>query len=137
MIASLLLGVLLMNVLALGLLSRTALRREMARAAVFAAPAKYEPFGLCPLEAALQACALVLGDIDTLREIWGSAAMFVPPCDEEALAHALEVLARDPALRAEMGVRARIHAERFTAARMTTRTLDVYRRSKGGQLQCA
>lgn len=125
------------NVVALGLLSRTALHREMARAAVFAAPAKYEPFGLCPLEAALHACALVLGDIDTLREIWGAAALFVPPCDEEALAHALDVLAKDPALRAEMGVRARTRAERFTAARMTNRTLDVYRRSKGGNLKCA
>ncbi len=31
-------------------------------------PARYEPFGLSVLEAALSGCALVLGDIPSLRE---------------------------------------------------------------------
>lgn len=131
------------NVVALGLLSRAALHREMAQAAIFALPAKYEPFGLCPLEAAMHACALVLGDIETLREIWGAAAMYVPPHDDEALARAIDVLAGDPALRADLGIRARQRAERYSAARMTEHTLDVYARvlkrtrSKGGVRQCA
>ncbi len=131
------------NVAALGVLSRPALHREMARAAIFALPAKYEPFGLCPLEAAMHACALVLGDIDTLREIWGAAAMYVPPHDDDALARAIDVLAGDPALRADLGIRARQRAERYSAARMAELTLDVYARvlqrtrSKGGERQCA
>ena len=37
-----------------------------AQAAIFVAPARYEPFGLAALEAALAGCALVLGDIPTL-----------------------------------------------------------------------
>ena len=33
-------------------------------------PARYEPFGLSILEAALSGCALVLGDLPSLRELW-------------------------------------------------------------------
>lgn len=108
-----------------------------------ASPVEHEPFGLCPLEAALHGSALVLGDIDTLREIWGAAAMYAPPHDDDALARAMGVLAGDPALRADLGIRARQRAERYSAARMTELTLAVYTRvltrtrSKGGERQCA
>ncbi|MEB3829625.1 glycosyltransferase [Phormidium sp. CCY1219] len=50
-----------------------------ARAAIYAFPARYEPFGLSVLEAALSGCALVLGDIPRLREMWGDAAVFANP----------------------------------------------------------
>ena len=41
------------------------------------APARYEPFGLGILEAATQGCALVLGDLPSLVELWKGAARFV------------------------------------------------------------
>ena len=44
-------------------------------AAIFARPARYEPFGLAILEAAQAGCALVLGDIPSLRELWADAAL--------------------------------------------------------------
>ena len=59
------------------------------RAAIYALPARYEPFGLSALEAALSGCALVLGDIPSLREVWGDAAVFVPPDDAGGLRDAL------------------------------------------------
>ena len=65
-------------------------------ATVFAAPARYEPFGLGILEAALSGCALVLGDIASLRELWDGAAEFVDPDDPQALAAALDALAHAP-----------------------------------------
>ncbi|HEX4448454.1 MAG TPA: glycosyltransferase family 4 protein, partial [Polyangiaceae bacterium] len=69
----------------LGMLDRSSLARWMGRAAVFVHPASYEPFGLAPLEAALCGCALVLGDIPSLREIWGDAALFVDGRDRDDL----------------------------------------------------
>jgi glycogen synthase len=69
----------------LGQLDRDRLRARMGRAAIFAHPARYEPFGLAVLEAALAGCALVLGDIDSLREQWDGAARFVAPGDAAAL----------------------------------------------------
>jgi hypothetical protein len=48
----------LARVTPLGELTRRQLAREMGCAAIFAAPARYEPFGLAALEAALSGCAL-------------------------------------------------------------------------------
>ena len=63
----------------LGRLGSGEMREAMGRAALYAHPALYEPFGLAPLEAALQGCALVLSDIPSLRELWEGAAVFVRP----------------------------------------------------------
>src|SRR5207244_2094865 len=65
------------------------------RAAIFAAPARYEPFGLGILEAAASGCALVLGDIPSLRENWEGAAVFVPPGDAAGWRTALRDLSED------------------------------------------
>ena len=111
---------------ALGLLPDAQLRRWMARAAIYALPARYEPFGLSVLEAAQCGCALVLGDIPSLREVWGEDALFVPPDDHDALADALHGLIEDGALRASMARRARRRARRYSADAMASRYRDVY-----------
>jgi glycogen(starch) synthase len=86
-----------------------------ARAAIFAHPARYEPFGLAVLEAAAHGCALVLGDIPSLRENWADVALFVAPDDAAALAAALRELAEDTERCAALGEAARQRAARFTA----------------------
>jgi glycosyltransferase involved in cell wall biosynthesis len=73
----------------LGRLPRPELHRLMGEAAIFVAPARYEPFGLAALEAARAGCALVLGKIASLVEIWDGAARFVPPDDPAALRRTL------------------------------------------------
>src|SRR5690606_27280402 len=78
------------------------------------APARYEPFGLSALEAGLAGCALVLGDIPSLREVWGDAALFVPPHDHRSLAATLQRLIGDAELRRHYGTRARARARQFT-----------------------
>ena len=90
---------------------------QMRRASIYALPARYEPFGLSILEAALCGCALVVGDIASLREVWGDAALFVPPDDERALAQTINALAGDDAWRAEMARRAGERAQRFSLRR--------------------
>jgi glycosyltransferase involved in cell wall biosynthesis len=116
----------------LGALAPEELAVWLARAAIYALPARYEPFGLSALEAALSGCALVLGDIDSLREVWGDAALFVPPDDPECLAGAISALAHDPAWRARLAAQAAERALRYAAERMTRDYLDVY-----GQLMLA
>jgi glycogen(starch) synthase len=112
----------------LGQLSPQEMRRWQARAAIFALPVRYEPFGLSALEAARAGCALVLGDIPSQREIWHNAAVFVAPDDTRALAAAIQALIDDPGRCAEMGRRARRRAARFSAARMASSYHDLYRR---------
>lgn len=99
----------------------------MACAAIYALPARYEPFGLSVLEAALSGCALVLGDIPSLRENWDQAAVFVPPGDDEALAEALHELMRDEAKRRLLADAARARARRqFGLKRMGAAYLAAY-----------
>jgi glycosyltransferase involved in cell wall biosynthesis len=113
---------------ALGTLRPDEVASLLARAAVFAAPVLYEPFGLAILEAALSGCALVLGDVPSLREVWGDAALFAAPGEDDALAAALRLVARDRELREELAVRARRRAARYTPERMAEGYLDVYAR---------
>ena len=98
----------------------------LRRAAVFAEPARYEPFGLAALEAALCGCSLVLGDIPTLREVWGDAALFVSPNDPEALIDAVNGLLRDPLRRSRVALRARERAQRYPPAAMAETYASAY-----------
>jgi glycosyltransferase involved in cell wall biosynthesis len=102
----------------LGELPRAALARELAEAAIYALPARYEPFGLSVLEAALSGCALVLGDIASLCEVWGAAARYVPPDDPAALHAVLQELIASPAERARLAAAAQARAQRYTASAM-------------------
>ncbi|HXF61718.1 MAG TPA: glycosyltransferase family 4 protein [Caldilineaceae bacterium] len=97
----------------LGRLSHDDVRAWLARAAIYALPARYEPFGLSALEAALSGCALVLGDIASLREIWADSALYVPPDDAEALVEVLSDLIRQPRRRARLAAAARARAARY------------------------
>jgi glycosyltransferase involved in cell wall biosynthesis len=111
----------------LGTLPRSDLLALMRRAAVFVVPAVYEPFGLAALEAASAACALVLADIPSLRELWVGAAVFFDPRDPADLARALNSVCGDPALRRQLQ-RAALHRTRlYRAATMVERFAELYR----------
>jgi glycosyltransferase involved in cell wall biosynthesis len=101
-------------------------------AAVFASPARYEPFGLGILEAAASGCALVLGDIPSLRENWDAAALFVPPDDRAAWRSTLGCLIADDQRREALGAAARQRAGRFTSERMAARYAALYRELTAG-----
>jgi glycosyltransferase involved in cell wall biosynthesis len=111
---------------ALGELGAHAVAREMAVAAIYAAPSRYEPFGLSVLEAALSGCALVLGDVDSLRELWGDAAVYVPPNDHRALRNALMTLIMRPGERERLGRAARRQALQFHPQHMAQAYLRAY-----------
>lgn len=110
----------------LGRLTPEELAGWMARAAIYALPARYEPFGLSVLEAALAGCALVLGDIPSLREVWGDAARFVHPDDGDGLARTLTELMANPTGRERLAARARARALTFTPRRMAEAYLELY-----------
>jgi glycosyltransferase involved in cell wall biosynthesis len=110
----------------LGQLSADEVGHWYSRAAIYASPAKYEPFGLCALEAALSGCALVLSDIPTLREIWDEAALFFAPDDADAWRVGLNALIADPGRRCALALRARRRALELTPERMAQEYLSCY-----------
>lgn len=112
----------------LGFVAPEELAGLMRRASIFAAPASYEPFGFGPLEAAQAGCALLLGDIPSLREVWDDAARYVAPRDDEALVAALRELAADPPEVHRLAQRARHRAQRYTPRVSADAYLDLYAR---------
>jgi glycosyltransferase involved in cell wall biosynthesis len=120
------------NVRLLGRLPSTLLRHWMACASVYVLPAKYEPFGLSALEAALCRCALVLGDIPSLRENWDGCAVFVPVDDPEALTASIRRLIDEPRQLQRFAERARARALELSAERMAEGYLHVYDSLCGG-----
>jgi len=110
----------------LGELRPVALAEQLRGASIYALPARYEPFGLSVLEAALCACALVLGDIASLREVWGDAALYVDPGDHAALHAVLQRLIARPVERERLAGAARQRAQQFTPERMADGYLQAY-----------
>ena len=110
----------------LGRLSSAQMPDLYARAAIYALPARYEPFGLSVLEAALSGCALVLGDIASLRENWQGAAIFVPTDNSQPLQDALKAITRDGDTRQAMAAKAHERAVQFTPEHMAAGYLNTY-----------
>src|SRR5690348_669238 len=115
-----------LNVRMLGKLGGDAMRHWFSQASIYALPARYEPFGLTVLEAAQAGCALVLGDIESLRETWDGAALFVPPNDPDALAFALQRLIADDVLRERSMARAHRRAAHLTPRAMADAYVEAY-----------
>lgn len=112
----------------LGVVEPAALRDLLAASQMYAATARYEPFGLAPLEAALAGCALVASDIPTLRELWDGCAEFYPAGDARALAEVVRRLADEPARRRELAHAAQTRAlERYSPERLAAEYEAVYR----------
>ena len=114
------------NVEALGFLPWARMSAQMERAAIWAHPARYEPFGLAILEAANRGCALVLSDIATLRELWQDAAIFVAPDDDEGWTRALNDLIGAPCECEMWAARARLRATRYSLERFGASYAEVY-----------
>ncbi|AIE86688.1 glycosyltransferase family 4 protein [Fimbriimonas ginsengisoli] len=111
----------------LGKLPSRDIAHWLGRASIYALPARYEPFGLSILEAALSGCALVLGDIPSLRENWTDCALFVDPEDPSALKFAIQTLIDNPDQRARLGDAARRRGLCFDPSTFADSYLGVYR----------
>jgi glycogen(starch) synthase len=114
------------NITCLGRLPAHEIAAELAAAAVYVLPATYEPFGLSVLEAALSGCALVLGKISSLKEIWGESAIYVDTANETKLAQVVNGLMEDEVLRLRYSRLAYARAQKFTMQAMTAGYLEVY-----------
>jgi glycosyltransferase involved in cell wall biosynthesis len=124
----------------LGHLPFAELAKWLDRTAIYILPTRHEPFGLSVLEAGLCGCALVLGDIESFRETWGSAAIYVPPDDDECLVTTLQELIANPDKLRHYGTSAHQRAATFSARRMADAYIAAYekllsRRSRRGTRQ--
>jgi len=119
----------------IGVLSPAEMAVRLGRAAIFAAPARYEPFGLGILEAAASGCALVLGDIPSLRENWEGAAVFVAPGDAVGWRTALRDLIEDEGDRELWAFAAQQRARGFSREAMAAHYAALYSEMTGSSVE--
>jgi glycogen synthase len=116
------------HLIAHGRVGRLAVDCWMASATTYVGASLYEPFGLAPLEAALNGCALLLSDIGSFRELWGGCAEFFPVGDANALAERIALLHGSSAGWRELGRACRDRALRcYGAEPFANRYLELYR----------
>lgn len=89
-------------------------------------PTLYEGFGLPAAQAMQAGVPVVAANTSSYPEVVGDAGILVDPYDVDAIAQALLRLARDPALRAELGRRGRERAARFRLENQAAALIRVY-----------
>lgn len=113
----------------LGALPAVMLYQQYARASVYIAASRYEPFGLAAVEAALHGCAIIANDIPTFRELWGDDALYFRRNDATSLYSMLADLLSDTNKAAAYGARAHLRAlHLYNAARMAADYFALYHR---------
>lgn len=114
--------------LTIGRVSEDDLPLLLGGAALFAFPSLYEGFGLPPLEAMACGTPALVGDVTSLPEVTGDAAILVDPHDIESIAEGLRVVDRPHRLH-DFAVRGRARALKFewqTAANKTRDLLEEF-----------
>ncbi len=108
----------LKNVKFLGKLSPEEVQHWMQRASIFVSPTRYEPFGLAILEAAGNGCALVLSNLETLKELWQDVALFFDPEDEAEAEKTVLRLLESPKFLEELSEKAKERAATYSIEKM-------------------
>lgn len=109
--------------------TETQMRALYSRSSIYAATARYEPFGAGTMEAAFSRCAIVANDIPLFRELWGAAALYFRSNNSASLADTLQSVSEDRELCRTYTNRAfqRAH-ECFTSKRMIDEYFNLYDR---------
>ncbi|HEY2323687.1 MAG TPA: glycosyltransferase family 1 protein [Thermoanaerobaculia bacterium] len=100
-------------------------------ATAFVMPSIYEGFGFPLLEAMTHGVPSIAAKSSSLPEIGGDAALYFEPSDASGLAAQINRVLTDDALRADLSLRGRTQAARFSWATAAEKTLAVLRNAAG------
>lgn len=103
--------------------ARTAL---FARALVFVLPSYMEGFGMPAVEAMVSGVPVVAANRGALPEVVGEAGCLVDPDDPTAMAHAIEMLLDNPAMRQQLSDAGVVQARQFSWATTAMRLRDAW-----------
>jgi glycogen synthase len=122
----------------LGRLTESEVFELFSQSAIYIVTSRYEPFGLSAIEAALCGCAIVANDIPSLREVWGSNAIYFDRNDAGSLEHILSSLSHDQATLENAAARAHAHVVKlYSTERMTAAYMDLYGKLCQRAMPCA
>lgn len=114
------------NVTFLGQLSRQEIFDWLNISAVYVLPVKYEPFGLSFLEAASHRCALVGGDIPTMKELWKDSMTYTPTGNSRELAKICNKHLGDEKFCQNMGLKAYQNSKKISLGEKKNQYIKLY-----------
>jgi len=123
-----------------GMLNRHEVIQLLSHATAFVCPSLYEPLGIVNLEAMACGSAVVASHVGGIPEVvaHGETGLLVPPDEPQALADALNALARDPQRAEAMGVAGRQRAiSEFDWASIALQTAKLYHAVAGSTVKPA
>lgn len=115
------------NVDLLGYVPAERLAVLMQRAVALYYPPTYETFGIVGAEALAAGCPVVTCGGTAVPEVLGDAAIYVRPDDPEAAADAIQLVMRDPTLRARLISQGRQRAVGYRWSGCVARLIDALR----------
>jgi glycosyltransferase involved in cell wall biosynthesis len=115
------------NVHFTGPLSQEDLTVWLSKAAIYALPVLYEPFGYTFLEAAFSSCALIGGNIQSLKEIWGDSMIYADTRRADLLANTInKLMVDDNRLEASGNKALKQASSKYTLQTMVHEYADLY-----------
>ncbi len=96
------------------------------QARLFVYPSRYEGFGIPILEALFSRTPVITSNVASMPEAAGADAYLVNPEAPEALAHGIETVLADEALRQNMIEQGFIHAQQFLGEPLTRQLRQLY-----------
>lgn len=79
----------------------------------FIYPSLYEGFGIPPLEAMKNGCAVIVSDIPSLKEVCSDAALYVNPYDVESIKNGMLKIIKDSKLKEELKSKGSLRSQFF------------------------
>lgn len=101
------------NIIFTGYVSDSDLTELYKKCNFFIYPSLYEGFGIPPLEAMANNCAVIVSDIPSLREVCSDAAIYVSPYEKEDVMKAISLLINDDKLKIELRNKGILRSQSF------------------------
>jgi glycosyltransferase involved in cell wall biosynthesis len=93
----------------------------------FIYPSIYEGFGIPVLEAHCCGTPVITTALSSLPEAGGPGALYVDPFNVEEIASKLKEVIEDDAMREKMLSASQQHVTKFTAEKVTSEVMDIYK----------
>jgi hypothetical protein len=113
------------QVLYLGYLDQSSFPGLYRGAACLVFPSLFEGFGVPLVEAMATGCPIACGDVCSIPEVVGEAAMMFDPRNPDSIADAVEQILRDPELRKQLVLKGRRQATLFSWENAAKHTLEI------------
>jgi len=113
------------QVLYLGYLDQSCLPGLYRGAACLVFPSLFEGFGVPLVEAMATGCPVACGNVCSIPEVVGEAAMMFDPRNPDSIADAVEQILRDPELREQLVIKGRRQASLFSWENAAKKTLEI------------